>query len=497
MTSPDPDPTAASTTAPDAPAPMTPERPAPGTTTPETGATAPRTAETNAAETNGPETNGPETDTAGIDLIKTGTPKITVAGPSVTGAGTTDSGTADGSATTSGATNGSATTNSGTTNNSTTDGSATNSGTTKGSATTNGATNGSTTDGGPADSGVAVGGVRSGGGSSGVGPRRGRGVVRLVGRRAVAGVPVLLAVTFGVFGLAAVSPFDPVQRYLGSAGVRASQETLDQVARNLGVDVPFWRQWWNWSSGAVGGDLGQSSTYRQSVAEVIGARLGWTVLLCGAGLALAVAVAVVLGVAAARRPGGLLDRAVTSLAYTLEAAPSFWVGLLAIWFFALHLGWLPAGGLTDPGTDETTPGGVARHLVLPAAVLAISQMPWFLLYVRQGVSDALAEDPVRGARARGLRERTVLFGHALRSGLLPVLTLIGTRTPEVITGVLLIETVFSWPGLASATSEAAMAADFPLLAAVTTLAAAAVLAGNLLSDVLYGLADPRVSLEDL
>ncbi|MDX6742682.1 ABC transporter permease [Actinocorallia sp. A-T 12471] len=329
--------------------------------------------------------------------------------------------------------------------------------------------------------------------------RRGTGkaVGRLVGRRALAGVPVLLVVTFGVFGLAAVSPFDPVQQYLGSAGLTASRETLDQVARNLGVDVPFWQQWWNWLTSAFGGDLGESSTYRQPVAEVIGGRLGWTALLCAVGLAVAVALAVVLGVAAARRPGGALDRAATSLAYTLEAAPSFWVGLLAIWLFALHLGWLPAGGLTDPGTDEITAGGVARHLALPALVLAISQMPWFLLYVRQGVSDALAEDPVRGARARGLRERTVLFGHALRSGLLPVLTLVGTRTPEVITGVLLIETVFSWPGIASATSEAAMAADFPLLASVTTLSAAAVLAGNLLSDILYGLADPRVSLEDL
>ncbi|WP_460305360.1 ABC transporter permease [Actinocorallia aurea] len=319
----------------------------------------------------------------------------------------------------------------------------------------------------------------------------------MVGRRLVAAVPVLGAVTFGVFALAAVSPFDPVQQYLGSAGLAASQETLDQVARNLGVDVPFWHQWWNWLTSAFTGDLGVSSTYRQPVSEVLGARLGWTALLCAVGLALAVAVSVALGVAAARRPGGLIDRAATSLAYTLEAAPSFWVGLLAIWLFALRLGWLPAGGLTDPGSDETTFGGVAEHLVLPAVVLAISQMPWFLLYVRQGVSDALAEDPVRGARARGLRERTVLFGHALRSGLLPVLALIGTRTPEVITGVLLIETVFSWPGLASATSEAAMAADFPLLASVTTLAAAAVLLGNLLSDILYGLADPRVSLEDL
>jgi len=322
-------------------------------------------------------------------------------------------------------------------------------------------------------------------------------LLRLIGRRMLAAVPVLAVVTFGVFALAAASPFDPVKQYLGTAALTASQETLDQVARNLGVDRPFPLQWWNWLTSALTGDLGESSVFRQPVAEVIAERIGWTALLCASGLTAAIAVAVVLGVAAARRPGGLLDRSLTSLAYTLEAAPSFWIGLLAVWFFALQLGVLPAGGLSEPGSDAVTPGGLLRHLVLPAAVLAVSQTPWFLLYVRQGVTDALTEDPVRGARARGLSERTVLFGHALRSGLLPVLTLIGTRVPEVITGALLIETIFSWPGMASATTQAATAADFPLLAAVTVLSAAAVLAGNLLSDTLYCLADPRVNPEEL
>ncbi|MFD8960235.1 ABC transporter permease, partial [Streptomyces anulatus] len=181
--------------------------------------------------------------------------------------------------------------------------------------------------------------------------------------------------------------------------------------------------------------------------------------------------------------------------YTLEAAPAFWLGLLAIWFFALKLDVLPAGGLTDAASDVVTFGQVASHLVLPAAVLGISQLPWFFLYVRQGVADALAEDPVRGARARGLSERTVLLGHALRSGMLPMLTLIGSRVPELITGALLVETVFSWPGIAAATVEAATSVDFSLLAALTVLATAAVLLGNLLSDLLYGLADPRVAFD--
>ncbi|MFJ7337508.1 ABC transporter permease [Streptomyces sp. NPDC101116] len=322
-------------------------------------------------------------------------------------------------------------------------------------------------------------------------------MARLAGRRALFAVPVLLVVTFGVFAIAAASPFDPVKAYAGTAALGADRQTLDRLRENLGVDQPFAARWWHWLTSALTGDLGHSSVMRQPVTQVIGERLVWSALLCAVAFAAAVLAGTVLGVLAARRPGSLVDRTVTSLAYTLEAAPVFWIALLAIWLFALQWDVLPAGGLTDTGSEQVTPGQVTSHLVLPAGVLALSQLPWFTLYVRQGVGDALAEDPVRGARARGLSERTVLLSHALRSGLLPVLTLIGSRVPELITGALLVESVFSWPGIAAATVEAATAVDFPLLAALTTLATAAVLAGNLLADLLYGLFDPRVKLSDM
>ncbi|MEV5596478.1 ABC transporter permease [Streptomyces sp. NPDC052496] len=317
----------------------------------------------------------------------------------------------------------------------------------------------------------------------------------MTGRRALFAVPVLLAVTLGVFAVAAAAPFDPVRAYAGTAGLTASQENLDQIRHNLGVDQPLLGRWWHWLTGALTGDLGDSATLRAPVSQVIGERIGWSVLLCALAFVLAILVGTLLGVLAARRPGSMLDRAVTSAAYTLEAAPPFWLGLLAVWLFALKLGVLPAGGLTDTGSEVATAGQIARHVILPALVLAVSQLPWFVLYVRQGVGDALEEDPVRGARARGLSERTVLFQHALRSGLLPVLTLVGSRVPELITGALLVESVFSWPGIASATVDAATSVDFPLLAALTVLATIAVLIGNLLSDLLYGLADPRVGFD--
>ncbi|MFB7512164.1 ABC transporter permease [Streptomyces sp. NPDC056144] len=320
-------------------------------------------------------------------------------------------------------------------------------------------------------------------------------MARMTGRRALAAVPVLLTVTLAVFAVAAASPFDPVKAYAGTAGLTASQENLDQLRANLGADQGFLTRWWDWLTAAVTGDLGDSTVMRMPVVDVITERLGWSVLLAVSAFLVAIVLGTLLGVLAGRRRGGLVDRTVTSAAYTLEAAPAYWLGLLAIWAFALQLGVLPAGGLTDTASDTVTADQVARHLVLPALVLGLSQLPWFFLYVRQGVGDALDEDPVRGARARGLRERTVLTRHALRSGMLPMLTLVGSRVPELITGALLVETVFSWPGIAAATVQAATAVDFPLLAALTVLATAAVLLGNLLSDLLYGLADPRVGFD--
>lgn len=317
----------------------------------------------------------------------------------------------------------------------------------------------------------------------------------MAGRRTLSAAPVLLAVTFGVFALAALSPFDPVKAYAGTAGLTATQAELDRLRINLGADRPLVARWWDWLTSALTGDFGTSAVMRQPVSDVIAERLGWSALLAACAFTVAVLAGTALGILAARRPGGALDRTVSALAYTLEAAPAFWLALLAIWFFSVRLGALPAGGLTDAGSDTVTFAQVASHLVLPALVLGVSQLPWFFLYVRQGVADALGEDPVRGARARGLSERRILLGHALRSGMLPMLTLIGSRVPELITGALLVETVFSWPGIAAATVQAATAVDFPLLAALTVLATAAVLAGNLLSDLLYGLADPRVGFD--
>lgn len=319
-------------------------------------------------------------------------------------------------------------------------------------------------------------------------------VGRLVLRRLGFAVPVVVIVAFGVFLLAAASPFDPVHQYFGVQLYSASAADVARVRAELGLDEPVLAQFWNWVTGVLGGDLGVSRSFRQPVAQVVAERLPWTILLAATGLLLAVLLALVLGTAAAWRQGGWLDRAVTALGHAMEGVPPFVLALLSIAVFSLGLGWLPVAGLTDAGSAVTV-GQVVEHLLLPALVLGVSQTPWLVLHVRQSMLTALAEDHVTGARARGLGERVVVLKHALPTALLPFVALLGARIPELVTGAVLVEEVFSWPGLAAAVVTAATAVDYPLLAIITLVATLAVLLGSLLADIAALLLDPRVSVD--
>ncbi|GIH97790.1 ABC transporter permease [Planobispora siamensis] len=316
--------------------------------------------------------------------------------------------------------------------------------------------------------------------------------VRIVAWRAVMAAPLLLAVTFAMFALAKASPFDPVRQYLGDRAMTTGPEIAARIRANWGLDRPLVEQYVTWLGNLVTGDLGESRSLRLPVTQVIGERLGWTLLVVGCALALMLVIGLVGGTLAAWRRDSWPDRLITGTAFAVEAAPVFWVGLLAIWVFAVKLGWLPAGGLTDAASATVTLPDLLRHLVLPVVVLAFSQSSWLLLFVRESVVGVLREDFVLGARARGLRSRTALVRHALRSALLPFITIMGARVPELVTGAILVEAVFSWPGVAGTTIKAALAVDFPLLAALTLLATVAVVLGNLLADLAYTVADPRV-----
>lgn len=349
-------------------------------------------------------------------------------------------------------------------------------------------------------SGHRVGNLRPRPAQTGAAEARGRrerwtAVARLVGRRLLFVAPVTVLVSMLVFALAAASPFDPLAGYLGDRYLTVTADQAAVLRDQLGLDRPWIAWWWDWFTAALTGDAGISRYYGQPVATVITQRLPWTLLLAGVALALAVVVSLAAGVRSAVRPGGLVDRTVVPVMYVLQGIPTFVLGLGAILLFALTWPVLPAAGATDP-TSPVTAAQVAEHLILPATVLAVSQCPWLLLNVRQSMLAALAADHVRAARSRGLSVRAVVRRHALPGALLPFLSVVGVRLPELVAGATLIEVVFSWPGIAGATVTAARTMDLALLAALTATTTLLVLLGNLLADIAYTLADPRVSADE-
>lgn len=320
---------------------------------------------------------------------------------------------------------------------------------------------------------------------------RERGAGRMILRRLALFPIVTIVVSAALFAAAAASPFDPLAAYLGNRYLTASEESKAAITATLGLDAPWYTAYWWWISDLINGDLGYSRAFHQPVADVLAERLPWTFLLVTTSLVVAIPVALLLGTWAGMRPGSIIDRVITMIALAVQAMPPFVLALATIAVFALALGWLPPAGITDAGAAPS-PDQVARHIVLPASVLAISQMPWLLLAARESITASLSSSFVAGARARGISERRILTGHVLPSSLAPVLTILGARLPELIVGAVLVEEVFSWPGIAAALVTSAQHLDLPLLAMLTIATTLAVLLGSLLADLAYLVADPRV-----
>lgn len=323
--------------------------------------------------------------------------------------------------------------------------------------------------------------------------RRMRAAARLLGIRTAVAVPVTVAVSVVMFGIASLSPFDPLVAHLGDNYQAATQSQRAAVRAAYDIDQSWWQAWWNWFSGAVRGDLGWSSTKSQSVTMVLAERIPFTLALSRAALVTAAGVAILVGGIAGMRRGGALDRLCTGMALTVAAMPPFVVSLTLVAVVAVGLRLLPASGASAPG-DDYTPGGLIRHAVLPLIALTVSQIPWLMLTMRTAVAQACESDAVRAARSRGVDGWALLRGHIAPVSVLPTLALLGTRLPELIAGAAIVETVFSWPGMAATLVESAAALDFSLLAALTVGSAFAVLAGSALSDAAAVAIDPRIEM---
>ena len=306
---------------------------------------------------------------------------------------------------------------------------------------------------------------------------------------------LMLAVGLVVFALVSMSPIDPVQANVGQAAyVNMSEAKRAQLASYWGGDVPFWERFANWAGALLQGDMGTSLRFNAPVSEVIAHRAANSLALMGIAWLLSGVLGFALGVAAGARRGGALDRVVRSYCFLLASTPTFWLGLLILMVFAVQLGWFPIGFSVPIGVSaaDVTLADAVHHLVLPALTLSVTGVANIALHTREKVVDVLESDYVRFARARGESELSVIMHHGLRNVALPAVTLQCAFISEIFGGSVLVEQVFSYPGLGQAAVTAGLGGDVALLAGIALVSAALVFGGNLLANILYGVLDPRM-----
>ena len=307
----------------------------------------------------------------------------------------------------------------------------------------------------------------------------------------------MLAVGLVVFALVSMSPIDPVQANVGQAAyVNMSEAKRAQLASYWGGDVPFWERFANWAGALLQGDMGTSLRFNAPVSEVIAHRAANSLALMGIAWLLSGVLGFALGVAAGARRGGALDRVVRSYCFLLASTPTFSLGLLILMVFAVQLGWFPIGFSVPIGVSaaDVTLADAVHHLVLPALTLSVTGVANIALHTREKVVDVLQSDYVRFARARGESELSVIVHHGLRNVALPAVTLQCAFISEIFGGSVLVEQVFSYPGLGQAAVTAGLGGDVALLAGIALVSAALVFGGNLLANILYGVLDPRMRI---
>ena len=322
-------------------------------------------------------------------------------------------------------------------------------------------------------------------------------MTKYLARHIVRFVLLMLAVGLVVFALVSMSPIDPVQANVGQAAyVNMSEAKRAQLASYWGGDVPFWERFANWAGALLQGDMGTSLRFNAPVSEVIAHRAANSLALMGIAWLLSGVLGFALGVAAGARRGGALDRVVRSYCFLLASTPTFWLGLLILMVFAVQLGWFPIGFSVPIGVSaaDVTLSDAVHHLVLPALTLSVTGVANIALHTREKVVDVLESDYVRFARARGESELSVIVHHGLRNVALPAVTLQCAFISEIFGGSVLVEQVFSYPGLGQAAVTAGLGGDVALLAGIALVSAALVFGGNLLANILYGVLDPRMRL---
>lgn len=310
-------------------------------------------------------------------------------------------------------------------------------------------------------------------------------------RRLIYAIPTLLGVSLITFVIVRLAPGDPIRLF--TFGARdITSEDIEALRHLYGLDKPIPLQYLDWLGRMVRLDFGQSFIYHQDAARLFVQYIPNTIQLAVVALALQLLIGVPLGVIAALKRGTWADGIIRVFGVAGHAVPGFWLGLVLILVFAVQLRWLPSQGVLTVGKDEWDILDRIRHMILPAFVLSLTGIANYSRILRTETLDVLGQDFVRTAYAKGLHERTVIFVHALRNALIPVVTALGGILAGLIGGALVIETVFSWPGLGRFTYQAAIAKDYPVIQAATMISAVLLITSYLLRDIAYAIVDPRI-----
>ncbi|HEY8445669.1 MAG TPA: ABC transporter permease [Thermomicrobiales bacterium] len=310
-------------------------------------------------------------------------------------------------------------------------------------------------------------------------------------RRAIFLVPLLIGLSILMFALIHAAPGDPALAMMGERAA-ANPQYVEQVRKNLGLDKPLPVQYFIWMRNLLQGDFGTAYTFgNKPVLDLIGERFWSTIQLQAISLFLGIAIAVPVGIISATRQYSLLDNTVTVGSFLGLALPNFWLALLLQIWIGVKLGWLPV--ISTGQANAEFPERI-KYFIMPVLVLTLPNIAYFARFMRSSMLEVVNQDYVTVARAKGLDHRAVIYSHALRNALIPMVTVIGLQLPRILGGAVIIEQIFAWPGLGDLAYKAIGQRDYPVILAVTMLSGVAVMVVNLLTDLVYCLVDPRVSL---
>jgi len=319
---------------------------------------------------------------------------------------------------------------------------------------------------------------------------------RFIGRRVAQAVPTILVIVTLNFLLVHLAPGNAADVLAGESG-SATPQYMAFLRHRFGLDQPLYVQYLDYLKNVVSLDLGYSFREGMPVRDLILQRLGPTLLLMGTTIVLSVGIGILLGLVAAGRPNSWRDNVISVVALVSYATPLFWVGLMLIVLFSLHLGWLPTSGMVNIAAFYTgwqKAGDVARHLILPTITLSLFYMALYVRLMRSSMLEQSGMDYVVTARSKGLTERAITYRHVLRNASLPIVTMAGVQIGNLLGGSVVVETVFGWPGIGLLAFRALFARDLNLLLGIFFVAACLVVVVNILVDVIYSLLDPRIRL---